>query len=393
MKTFLPPLYTCRILTALLVGAALASELGAPAAQAAEDGKPTSKKPGAEKPAVSESKAALEASGLKASGSSLSLADEAALGKQLRAAAAQKKTLVDSEKEAQRIEAEIESVKQQITELKTKHVELSAALTTVSNAVENNQVVGALNAVRGKIDLLLDEQKSIGERLKTARAKSNDLREEFISQVMSMRVLADSVSQQWAKIAADPELQKAVEAENAAAGTKLKLAPSAGLAASEKKLQALEQTVLSEAIPLTFEQGGMWVDVVFGGKDRKKLIVDSGASAISLPFALAKELGIEPKSQDQKIVVSLADGSQVPATLKTIPSVRVGKFTVEDVECFVLDESAVRAPALLGMSFLGKFKFEVDKEKSVLRMVKFDSGEAKAKPKGSAAGKKKKQAG
>ena len=210
---------------------------------------------------------------------------------------------------------------------------------------------------------------------------------------MSMRTLAHGVTQQWDKLAADPELQNAFESENTANGTKLKLAPGTGLAAMDKRLQALEQTVLTEAIPLSFEQGGLWVDVVINGKERRKLVVDSGASAISLPFALAKELGIEPKSQDQKIVVGLADGSEVPATLKTIPSVRVGKFIVNDVECYVLDASAVRAPALLGMSFLGKFKFEVDKEKSVLRMVKFDSGDAKptGKGKGKAAATAKKK--
>ncbi len=363
--------------------------LAAGAAQAADAPATPVRKTSADKPAASPNKAALEAAGLKAVGSSLSLADEATLTKQLREAAVQKKALVEAEQESQEIEAGIEEIKRQITELKTKHVELSAALTGANDPVQHNQLVGALNAVAGQVDLLIEKQKSEGDRLKTARAKSSDLRETFIEQLMGMRVLADSISQQWTKLAADPALQKAVEAENAAAGTKLKLTPGAGFVATEKRLQALEHTMLTEAIPLALEQGGMWVDVVFNGTHRKKLVVDSGATAISLPYALAKEVGIEPKSQDQKITVGLADGSTAPATLTTIPSVRVGKFIVDDVECIVLDARAVNAPALLGMSFLGKFKFEVDKEKSVLRMVKFDSGETKPKAKTSGSRKKK----
>jgi hypothetical protein len=41
---------------------------------------------------------------------------------------------------------------------------------------------------------------------------------------------------------------------------------------------------------------------------------------------------------------------------------------------------AVNAPALLGMSFLDQFKFEIDSEKMELKMLKVDSGEKKASP-------------
>lgn len=74
-----------------------------------------------------------------------------------------------------------------------------------------------------------------------------------------------------------------------------------------------------------------------------------------------------------------ADGSEVPGYLKKIDSVRVGKFTVENVECVVLHALAVWAPALLGMSFLGHFKFELDSSRSELKMVKVDI-DTKAKP-------------
>jgi aspartyl protease family protein len=339
------------------------------------------KKAGAESAPASEHRAALEAAGLKLSGSTMTLADEAVLSKQLADATKQKKALVDAEHEAQAVEEEIDNAKKEIIELKTKDVELSAQLAGVSSAVENNQLVGALNAIRGQIDLLIERQKTLAGQLKTAQSKSSDLREAFIETVLGMHVLADSITQQWSKLAADSALQKAVEAENSATGSKLKLAPSAGFLATEKRLQTLENTVLSESIPLDTDQGGLWVDVNIDGK-RKKMVVDSGSSLISLPLAMAKELGLEPTSQNQQITVSLADGSEIPATLMNIPSVRVGKFTLENVDCCVLDQRATNAPPLLGMSFLGKFKFELNKEKAELKMVKFDSGE---KPKAGAA--------
>ena len=96
---------------------------------------------------------------------------------------------------------------------------------------------------------------------------------------------------------------------------------------------------------------------------------------MSLPYAMAKEMGIEPKSSDPKVTGILADGSEVEATRIKLASVRVGKFTVEDVDCDVFERQAVNAAPLLGMSFLGNFKIEIDKQKSELRMVKVDSGD------------------
>jgi len=339
---------------------------------------------------VSESRAALEAAGLKISGSTMTLPEEAALAKQLTDAGKQKKSLVDAEHDVQDVENEIEDVKNQTIELKTKHVELSAQLAGGGGGVDNNQLVGALNSIHGQIDLLIEKQKSLATQLKTAQSKASDLREAFIETVLGMHNQADAITQKWNKLSTDPALQKAVEAENTAAGSKLKLGPSAGFLNTEKRLQTLENTVLSEAIPLEGDQGGaLWVDVMIDGK-RKKMVVDSGASMISLPLAIAKELNLEPKSQDQKIIVSLADGSQVPGTLLNIPSVRVGKFTLDNVECCVLGENASNAPPILGMSFLGKFKFELNKDKSELKMVKFDSGEKPA-PAGKSSGKAKKK--
>ena len=130
---------------------------------------------------------------------------------------------------------------------------------------------------------------------------------------------------------------------------------------------------MSESIKLTEDSGTFLVSVLIDGKHTQEMVVDSGATSISLPFAMAKEMGLEPNSGDRKVRVQLADGSEVDGFLKTIPTVRVGKFTVDDVECIVLSPAAVKAMPLLGMSFLGNFKFEIDKNRAELKMVKIDA--------------------
>jgi len=144
---------------------------------------------------------------------------------------------------------------------------------------------------------------------------------------------------------------------------------------AERRLVQLEDTVLSESIALRREGGdSLWVPVVINGKHTKEMIVDSGSSMICLPRKIAKDCGIEVGSQHQQITLVLADGSRISAHEVPLDSVRVGKFTVENVVCAVLGEEAIEAEPLLGMSFLGQFKWELDSENKLLKMVKVEAG-------------------
>jgi aspartyl protease family protein len=137
-----------------------------------------------------------------------------------------------------------------------------------------------------------------------------------------------------------------------------------------KRLQSLEETVLSEEIPLRQVDGGsLIVSVVIDGKHTQDMVLDSGANLLTLPQQVADQCGITPGADDPRIVLSLADGSRITGHLVTIGSVRVGKFTAENVQCAVLGSEAVNAPSLLGMSFLEHFKFQVDAGKGTLKMV------------------------
>jgi aspartyl protease family protein len=199
--------------------------------------------------------------------------------------------------------------------------------------------------------------------------------------VLSMRTKADEINQQWAKLAADDTVKSALDKINGALVTKFALKPSSSFAANIKLLKSMEEAVSSEAIKLENERNSLWVNVTVNGKRSQRMIVDSGANCISLPDKMIKDLGIEIGTSGVPVRVSLADGREVPATLIKLASVRVGKFTVEDVECCVLGREAPDAPPLLGMSFLGQFKFEVDAQQAELKLVKVDSGEPVPKEK------------
>ena len=70
------------------------------------------------------------------------------------------------------------------------------------------------------------------------------------------------------------------------------------------------------------------------GKETADLMVDSGASSISLPWTLAVKIGLDPEHGDP-ITVQLADGTTRPAKRVVIPIVRVGAAVVKNVDCVV----------------------------------------------------------
>jgi aspartyl protease family protein len=355
----------------------------------------------AKKPAKSSTKAdaipadarqKLEAAGLKVMTSGISLPDEAELGKTVRELAKQKKAMMAADREVYAAQREIAGLREQISELKVQYTNLNAELTTVTDAVSHNRIAGAVNATVGQIDQLNEKGKQTDERLKEARKGAADVRDIFVQNVLAARAKAEEITRQWTQLGDDREARASLDKVNQALGAKFVLKPSASFAANVKQLKAMEDAVSSEAIKLENESNSLWVTVTINGKDKQRMIVDSGATSLSLSHAAARNLGIKIGADGIPIRVGLADGRKVPGTIIKLDSVRVGKFTVEDVECCVLGPEAPEAPPLLGMSFLGQFKFEVDAQQAELKLVKVDSGEPipKDKPgKGKTAKKKK----
>ena len=327
---------------------------------------------------VTDAKKALEAQGVRVLTGGILLPMELELPKELNKATALRKALIDANKAQQTTQQQEVQGEQRIVELRRQHVLLSAQLAANNpmNVARNNQLVGALQAIEGQMELIRKQIDDLEERAKSARVKANEAREAYIQYTLDTRKLADSVTAEYESKAGSSELSAAVAAYNKAAGKQFKLAPSPAFAAAERRLKQIEETILSESIPLIGEGRNVASVNVVIGKHTEEMVVDSGASSICLPYTLAEKLDLKPGPSDPVIQMSLADGRVIEGHRKIIPKVRVGKFEVEKVECAVLGQDAVNAPALLGMSFLGHFKFELDTDAKTLTMVKIAGAES-----------------
>ena len=138
---------------------------------------------------------------------------------------------------------------------------------------------------------------------------------------------------------------------------KQKLGPSAKIRDAIKLLERAEGSVKSETIELHRENG---VDHVYAslGKVSTKMVLDTGASFTTISAKLAGQIGLKPKPSDPTVRLTTADGTVIEAKQLFIPSVRVGKFTVQNVECAVMPAEKGNVDPLLGQTFFKHFKVE-----------------------------------
>jgi aspartyl protease family protein len=325
---------------------------------------------------IADVKAGLARLGLKNQGTTLVLPAEMPFIKQLSEITAQQKALGLASKAQKQLDDQAAAANKQLTAAKVEQVRLNAQLANVTDVATNNRIVGTLNALAGQMELFQTQLDEHGEKVKEARAKLSATREKYIDTLLALRKSADELSAEYEQKSADAELPALLEKMKGVTGKTYAVGPTTSFTAALKRLKGYEDTIISESIPLREQGRTYFVSVVVNGKHTEEMVLDSGASMISLPLSLAEKFGLKPSSKDEKIRLELADGRLIEAWRMTLPSVRVGKFSLENVECAVLGPEATRAEALLGMSFLGAFQFEIDSSAKKLTMVKVQ-GEGK----------------
>lgn len=314
----------------------------------------------------------LKAKGIRKVGSgSLALVDETTLAKMLTDALKLKKTAIEASQALAVGESKAIHAKQLILEKTQQRRIIRAQLDQVGDNVElHNKLVSALNELMDQVTLL--ETTDFAKEAKPLREAANIAREAYIEHILGMRKLADKIERLYTDLAEDAEVKGALDELNKAGG-KYALTQSRSFVASQKSLKKLEDAVLSETIPIRNDNDTFNVSTVLNGKYTKELCIDSGASLVTLPYKMAVEIGATPKAADQDVTLQLADGREIQAKLITLPSIRVGKFTVEKVECAVMPQNLPDSSAILGMSFLRNFSFKIDSDTSKLTMTKIDS--------------------
>ena len=126
-------------------------------------------------------------------------------------------------------------------------------------------------------------------------------------------------------------------------------------------------------VPLAPSGNNYLVDVLFNDSVEAKLILDTGASLVDISTEVARKLGYFPGSISVKRTFNTANGA-VQHPIVAMPTVKVGNARSVLVDASIND-SFEGIDGLLGMSFLGDYKFEIDRSNNLLVLKPLTKGE------------------
>jgi len=136
----------------------------------------------------------------------------------------------------------------------------------------------------------------------------------------------------------------------------------------EERLLVHQVKFRQKDIPAVRVGSHLLLDVLVDGKTKVRLMLDTGASVITLHEKIADQLGIPP-DVGQAMNVQLADGRKIPARLVVLKKVSVGDFAAENVEAAILKHPPDSlSDGLLGMSFLRRFSMHYNLDAGILKL-------------------------
>ena len=224
---------------------------------------------------------------------------------------------------------------------------------------QRNQIVLANNGLIARIKLL-QSQGSDSKVRQQIQSEVPRRREAYTQAVLDLRKLVDATSHAYTELSSKGEVTKALEAIGRTAPAPPKLGPSRAFQDNVKLLERVEKSVITDSVELRRTGGGVYeVDVTFNGKVTRPMIFDTGAGLTMIPAKLAAEIGLKPTPSDPEVHCTTADGTVVIARQKTIPSMRVGRFVVNDVVCAVMPAEKGNVEPLLGQTFHRHFTYKM----------------------------------
>lgn len=294
---------------------------------------------------------ALKARGLARSGNMIVLAGEAAVLEQMKTLRLDRKQAERETQQRKRAEDKIAANQKLIKDGVKEFKESEKRLPKMKDVQLHNRTVTRMNALAARVKEALASQKDLEEE---ANKVPNGGKTKFVEGLMAVAPKVDALATRYKDSAADAGIKALVTKVGAGANPKVAFGPSPDFNRSVDEVATWRSQIESEAIPLRETHGVHSVEVVVNGESLQMLL-DTGASHITLPHEVAEKLKVTPGEQDPTIQMKLANGAIIEGKLVTLKSVKVGRFAVNNASCVVLQAGLSDPPTILGNSFLSHF--------------------------------------
>ncbi len=306
---------------------------------------------------------ALKDAGLSRSGNVYVLSDEMPVLDGIKALRLTK-TQADKESRARLlIDNQIAAKRKLVTDDDKEWHRLETRLSLVTDPTIHNNIVLRMNR-------LVAEQKDADAAQKDLEGQTGKLstaaKIKFVDDLAVMDAKADAVIAKYQALAGDAAIKAALA--KIITAPRPTLGPSPEFVAAVADMKKWQSAVESEAIPLHEKDGVHEVDVLLNGSPFS-MTVDTAATDVTLPGEIAEKLQMVPDEKDPTIQLKLANGAIIEGKEMSLKSVRVGRFTLSDVPCVVLEKGLSDPPTLLGASFLNHFIVNMDAASNQLHLT------------------------
>lgn len=383
-----PPLTAARFAAALLIGlfitdAALrcsvtlwadeAGGIGTGAASQASDS-----------PAVKYSDAIVEKAdkvlldaGLRRSGNSLQCTDAAAFSRLLSALARNRRELRLEQNAVAEAQAKLTAFENRLNQLQRQDGEFNLQLARVAglDVAKNNRIVAMINATRTQIGQLQKQRVAHEKTVQAMRGQLNTAEQSYAESVFQARKRCDELEQTIQTQLQDGQVKIAIGVIHANFDVPIEIDAEQIIQSLENRLRDFEKEVFQETIALEASRSGALFTMVSVNQQSIRMIIDSGATLITLPADAAEELQVVVPDDAPILRMQLANGQQISGRRIVLASVRVGQFEAKDVDAVVLEPITQKAEPLLGLSYLDRYKFELDSSAKTLGLLRVDDSD------------------
>ncbi len=252
------------------------------------------------------------------------------------------------------LQSEIDAQEKKVSESYAKFEELNTKLSQMDkgNAFDYNKLVAEINAASAQMKQLSDGVKTLSQQKKDADTEFSSCMNRYMEGLSSF---TKSFNDDYTK------LKKEGMPDDDTAFYKW----------MEGEINKWQNDFEHKEIGFSKEGGGVVVSVTLNGAVKTALVVDTGASLVTISRNVATQLGI-PEKGIGKIKIGLADGKTITAAAVILDSVEVGGYEVKNVMAAIVEQPpAPGVDGLLGMSFLGNFLVKIDSNGNRLVLEKF----------------------
>lgn len=253
------------------------------------------------------------------------------------------------------------------------------------NNAEKENIAGKISALRKDISRLQDEIYALSEKIEFVHNKknikkynflitkynsfSNELKE-AIDKLDKLQIKYEEANEEVVKyINQFMRLEKLFETkyDNLITLNTLSLEQKYFYRNLKERLNELQKDIKQQRVKFARQKGHIVIEAIINDKVEVMMMVDTGATLTVISKEVAERLEIDYDKLKEDVKLIGVSGQSLSAKFIILKSIKIGDVEGKNIEAVIVKDKTFKdVDGFLGMSFLKKFSFSMDKKKQSL---------------------------